>query len=78
MNAEDLIEFLQPHFPQGTIQSANEGNKFDVRIIDEAFADKRLVQRQQMVYALVNDFIASGAIHALNIQALTPAEWQAK
>jgi acid stress-induced BolA-like protein IbaG/YrbA len=27
---------------------------------------------------LVNDKFASGEIHALNVQALTPAEWQAK
>ena len=75
MNADDLIAFLQPHFPEATIQAANQGNKFDVRIVDESFAGKRLVQRQQAVYALVNDIIASGDIHALNIQALTPEEW---
>ena len=75
MNADDLIAFLQPHFPEATIQAANQGNKFDVRIVDESFAGKRLVQRQQAVYALVNDILASGDIHALNIQALTPEEW---
>ena len=75
MNADDLIAFLQPHFPEATIQAANQANKFDVRIVDESFAGKRLVQRQQAVYALVNDIIASGDIHALNIQALTPEEW---
>lgn len=78
MNAEDLINLLQPHFPNGQIEAANQGNKFDVRIVDEVFAGKRLVQRQQLVYALVNDKIAGGEIHALNIEALTPAEWQQK
>lgn len=78
MNAESLIEFLQPHFPQGLIQAVNNGNKFDVRVVDESFVNKRQVQRQQMVYSLVNPFIASGEIHALNIQALTPDEWQSK
>jgi acid stress-induced BolA-like protein IbaG/YrbA len=29
-----------------------------------------------MVYAAVNEHIASGAIHALTIKAYTPAEWQ--
>ncbi len=77
MNAEDLIEFLQPHFPNGMIQAVNNGNKFDVRVVDESFADKRQVQRQQAVYALVNPFISSGEIHALNIQALTADEWRA-
>lgn len=75
MNAQDLIDFLQPHFPNGIIQSANQGNKFDVRVVDDSFAGKRPVQRQQAVYALVNDKLASGEIHALNIQALTHDEW---
>ena len=78
MNADDLITFLQQHFPDALIQAANQGNKFDVRVVDASFAGKRLVQRQQAVYALVNDKIASGEIHALNIQALTPEEWEAQ
>lgn len=76
MNAQDLIELLQQHFPNATIDAVNQGNKFDLRIIDESFAGKRLVARQQAIFSLVNDHIASGAIHALNIQALTPDEWQ--
>lgn len=78
MNADDLIKFLQPHFPDAFIQAANQGNKFDVRIVDASFKSKRPVQRQQVVYALVNDIISSGEIHALNIQALTPEEWESK
>lgn len=77
MHADDLIAFLQPHFPDAFIQAANQGNKFDVRVVDTSFEGKRVVQRQQAIYGLVNDFIASGEIHALNIQALTPAEWDA-
>ncbi len=76
MNADDLIAFLQTHYPDAFIQAANQGTKFDVRVVDESFAGKRSVQRQQAVYALVNDKIASGDIHALNIQALTPSEWE--
>ena len=78
MNADDLIDFLQPHFPEAFIQAANQGNKFDVRVVDASFEGKRMVQRQQSVYALVNGFIASGDIHAMNIQALTPQEWEAQ
>lgn len=76
MNAEDLIAFLQQHYPDAFIEAANQGTKFDVRVVDASFEGKRSVQRQQAVYALVNDKIASGDIHALNIQALTPSEWE--
>ena len=78
MNAQDLIHLLQLQLPNATIDAANEGNKFDVRVIDDSFEGKRLVARQQVILALVKDKIASGEIHALNIQALTHAEWQVK
>ena len=78
MNAQDLINTLQAYFPNAKIEAANQGNKFDVRVIDDAFEGQRPVARQQAILGLVNDKIASGEIHALNIQALTPAEWQAK
>ena len=76
MNADDLIAFLQQHYPDAIIQTANQGNKFDVRVVDASFEGKRTVARQQAIYGLVNDKIASGDIHALNIQALTPSEWE--
>ena len=37
MNADDLIAFLQTHFPDAFIQAANQGNKFDVRVVDASF-----------------------------------------
>ena len=76
INDYDLIAFLQQHYSDAFIQAANQSNKFDVRVVDASFEGKRSVQRQQAIYALVNDKIASGDIHALNIQALTPAEWE--
>ena len=76
MNADDLIAFLQQHYPDAIIQAANQGNKFDVRVVDASFEGKRTVARQQAIYGLVNDKIARGDIHALNIQALTPSEWE--
>lgn len=78
MTPEKLTQLLQAAFTQAEISVAGEGNKFDLRIVDTGFAEKRLVARQQMVYAVLNDYIASGEIHAVNIQALTPEEWQSK
>lgn len=78
MNADDLIALLRPHFPNAEIQAANQGNKFEVLIVDDGFEGKRLVQRQQSVYAIANPHIQSGVMHALTIHALTPAEYEAK
>lgn len=78
MNADDLIALLHPHFANANIQATNQGNKFEVLIVDESFEGKRLVARQQAVYAIVNPYIQSGAVHALTIHALTPDEYQAR
>ena len=75
MNAQDLITLLQPHFPSGKIKSPNHCNQFEVRVADDSFERKRDVARQQAVLGLVSDKFASGEIHALNIQALTYAQW---
>lgn len=78
MNAQALIELLHPHFADAHIDAVNEGNKFELLIVDNAFEGKRLVARQQMIFALVNEHIQSGAMHALTIHALTPAEYDAR
>lgn len=76
MTHTDAIALLHSHFPNATkIDAANQGNKFEVLIVDEGFLGKRTVQRQQMVYAVFNDKIASGQIHALTIHALTDQEY---
>lgn len=75
MNHTDAIALLQQAFPNATtIDAVNNGNKFEVLIVDESFTGKRLVQRQQAVYAIFNEHIASGTIHALTIHAKTPNE----
>ncbi|MDO4440891.1 MAG: BolA family protein [Moraxella sp.] len=50
---------------------------FKLVIVSQAFTDKRLVARHQMVYAAVSPLMTAngGSIHALAIHAYTPDEW---
>lgn len=52
---------------------------FKLTLVSDVFTDKRLVQRHQMVYALINDLLVQGGgqVHAFAIHAYTPTEWQA-
>ncbi len=78
MNATDAIQLLQAHFPNAThIDAIHQGNKFEVLVVDDGFTGKRLVQRQQAVYAVFNAYILKGDIHALTIHAKTPTEYTA-
>ncbi len=74
ITSPQIVELLRAAFPEAEINVQGEGSKFDVRIVDASFEGKRLVARQQAVYAPLNAEIASGAIHAVNIRALTPEE----
>jgi len=55
-----------------------DGSKYTAIVISDAFEGKTMVAEQRMVYALLNDHIQSGAIHALTIKAYTNAEWAAQ
>jgi len=52
-----------------------DGSKYTAIVVSDEFEGKTMVAEQKMVYALVNDHIQSGAIHALTIKAYTKAEW---
>ena len=71
---EEVQSRLDAAFENAEITVAGEGNRFEVRVITDAFSGLSRVKRQQAVYAAIGDLIASGAIHAVTINAMTPAE----
>lgn len=76
MNSDQLATLLQTAFPQAEVHVTGQAGKFDLRIVDARFEGMRPVARQQAVYAPINEHIASGAVHAVSIRALTPEEWR--
>ena len=52
-----------------------DGNRAALLIVSDQFESLNRVKRQQKVYALIDDFLKSGELHAVNIQAKTPSEW---
>ena len=59
------------------MHSVPEGSEshFKLVVVSEKFESKRLVQRHQIVYALLADELA-GPVHALAIHTYTFKEWQ--
>lgn len=76
MNSDQLALLLQAAFPQAEVHVTGQAGKFDLRIVDAQFEGQRPVARQQAVYAPINEHIASGAVHAVSIRAMTPEEWR--
>ena len=71
---EDIKARLEGAFEGAEIAVSGEGNRFQLKVVADAFAGLSRVKRQQAVYAAIGDLISSGAVHAVTIQAQTPAE----
>lgn len=61
------------HLHVGHAGARDGRGHFHVRIVADAFADKNPVARHRAVYAALGDLMTTD-IHALSIEALTPAE----
>ena len=54
---------------------SGDGSKFEALVITDSFNDLSTLKRHKLVYAVLDEYIKSGAIHALTINAYTKAEW---
>ena len=84
---KESLATLNPKYIDLVNESMNHAGYFEgkeshfkLSIVSEAFENKRLVARHQMIYSLVDHLLTakSGAVHALAIHAYTPDEWQAQ
>jgi BolA family transcriptional regulator, general stress-responsive regulator len=82
---EQLTAKLQPlqldisdesHLHAGHAGARGGGGHFTIHIVAQTFADKTLLERHRMIYALLQDMMHT-EIHALSIQARSPDELQA-
>ncbi len=54
---------------------SGDGSKFEALVISDSFNELSTLKRHKLVYAVLDEYIKSGAIHALTIKAYTDAEW---
>jgi acid stress-induced BolA-like protein IbaG/YrbA len=76
MDAATVKSLVEGHLENCEVLVEGAGSHYDITVIGELFAGMRPVQKQQVVYAALNDSIASGAIHAVNIRTFTPEQWR--
>ena len=63
----------QSHLHAGHAGARDGMGHFEVTIVAEAFADKSRIERHRLVYAALESMMQTD-IHALKINAFTPAE----
>jgi acid stress-induced BolA-like protein IbaG/YrbA len=74
MNESEIKELIESAIKCESVEVAGDGSHFEAIVISKEFEGKRPVARQQMVYAVVQDRISSGELHALSLKTKTPSE----
>lgn len=76
MNVDKIKQILiaVPGFEN--VEVSGDGYHFQVRVISREFEGKMKVSRQRLVYQYLKDWIADGSLHAVEIETLTPSEWE--
>jgi acid stress-induced BolA-like protein IbaG/YrbA len=77
MEADDVKTLLEGQLGNCEIQVEGGGSSFQIIAIGALFEGLNAVKKQQCVYAVLNDKISDGTIHAVTIKTYTPAEWAA-
>ena len=56
------------------VTASGDAHRMEVVVVSPAFEGVSRVRKQQLVYAAIAELIRDGALHAVTIRALTPAE----
>ncbi len=62
------------HLHVGHAGAKSGGGHFAVRVVAAQFAAQNRIKRHRLVYAQLQELFENGAIHALEVEALTPEE----
>jgi acid stress-induced BolA-like protein IbaG/YrbA len=74
MTPEQVAELIRTGLPQAIVHVQSEDNThFAARVIAREFDGKRPLARHQLIYRALGELMGR-EIHALSIEALTPAE----
>jgi acid stress-induced BolA-like protein IbaG/YrbA len=74
MDANRIKTLIEQGLPGASAQvSGDDGVHFEATVVAEAFTGKLPLARHRLVYATLGDLMG-GAIHALALKTLTPAE----
>ena len=74
MDPQQIEQLIASQMPDAEVEVSGGDGKYVANVTSDAFDGLNTLKRHKLVYACVNDQIASGELHALTIVAKTPAE----
>lgn len=76
MQPQEVKDLLESRLAAARVEVTGDGRHFDILIVSDAFDGLSRLKKQQLVYGALQEEIASGTIHAVNMKTFTTAEWQ--
>jgi acid stress-induced BolA-like protein IbaG/YrbA len=78
MNAQQVADLIRQALPQARIEvRSDDDTHFAATLVSTDFEGLRSLARHQLVYRALGERVGR-EIHALSIEAFTPAEWSAR
>lgn len=76
ITAESIQQHLLESIDVSEVLVKLDGGHANITVVGELFSELSRVKKQQVVYAPLKEWIASGELHAVSIRTYTPTEWQ--
>ena len=74
MDSDKIKEMLASSLGDCDIEVEITGNKLVLHIISEGFEGLSQLKRQKKIYAILNELVSTGEIHAVTMYTNTPSE----
>jgi acid stress-induced BolA-like protein IbaG/YrbA len=74
MRMDYFSDLVEQAIAGAQAEVSGDGSKFEARVVSDDFEGLSTLKRHKMVYAVLDEHIKSGAIHALSIKAFTQSE----
>ena len=78
IDADQIKQQIEQGIDSAEVLVRLEGSKCLLAVAAPAFEGLRSIKKQQMIYACLNDLIASGELHAVTMYTYTPSEWDSQ
>ena len=72
---EEVRQMIKKLFPEGEVNVDDQTgtlDHFEIRVASPRFTGKRLIEQHQMVQAALEEAMADGRIHAVQIKTVVP------
>ncbi len=77
LSPQQVADWIRAGMSCTHLEVDGDGQHFTAVIVSAEFDGLNRVRRQQRVNAILKPRFDSGELHALSMQTLSPAEWQA-